>query len=118
MPAAPVWHDAPANEMYACWRSARKKNFLQKCTRRGNTKFAARATTLARDLGEESANQSGIRNAADAKNVSACAHVRAMLARHLMHFLKRAPHHYFEFQSSLPPPARRNFADPAPTRSS
>ncbi len=35
MPAAPVWHDAPATEMYACCRSHSKKNFLREGTLRG-----------------------------------------------------------------------------------
>jgi hypothetical protein len=82
----------------------------QKCTRvlthcaRGN--FSTRLKLMAdwndglslQILWKQSTNERGVGDTADGKNVSAGPHVRAMLPRHLVHFVKRATHHHFKLR--------------------
>src|ERR1700730_1843196 len=78
--------------MYACSYSLRKRKFFPR------SKLMADWNKPQPEgfLWKESANECGVRHAADGEDIRAGAHVRAMLPRRLVHFVKRAPHHYLE----------------------
>src|SRR5580704_5787978 len=71
--------------MYACSCLLRKGKFSNELAADGDLEQRA----LVNALWEESTNQCGVRYASDSKNVSAGAHVGAMFARRLVHFVKR-----------------------------